>query len=96
MDTESGFEEFVLWVSEAVVMTVMRQDNQCMHKHNDWDEPPHGTIIVKAYAPEKWQGYPYVPGNRDDVVVGYQEARLTERQRENVIDYVYRYWDIPF
>lgn len=92
MSTESGLEEFVLYVQDGFVWTIQRDDGQDRHKTWAYEETLEYNI-VKAYAP-----IPVIPKwlDEDDVIIGYCERRLTEVERQAVIKYVARYWDIPF
>jgi len=97
MGTESGLEEFVLWVQHDFVSCEIRADWE-----SDW-EAPYGLgisrmdgTIVKAYASHDWQFMAFNLAWESAVIIGYCERRLTDIEEAAIRRYVARYWEIPF
>ena len=95
-DTESGLEEFLLFVYDDEVWTAERADDESVWMTMDAAYPPDGALVVKAYAPYDWQVMPVKSYWYDAVIIGYHEARLTPRQEHLIRLRVMHYWDIPF
>lgn len=97
MDTESGFEEFILLVNGMYVRLIQRDDGQSGYVRDYTNVQSFlnlGWKLVKVYLEL---------GNSDQwcdcavyTEIGYCEQRLTALERLRARCYVGHYWDIPF
>lgn len=96
VETESGLEEWILWVEGKSVITLDRADFESEWASNQLAYIAPSPNIVKAYAPADWQTLPYKPYWRELVIIGFRERRLTTEEENAIRDYVAQYWEIPF
>jgi len=94
--TESGLEEFILWVSDGLCTVVMRDNGDGRHESTNWESPPEGVTVVKAYGSPDWIAMGASDNYHDAVIIGYCERRLTTHEEWRIRQFVATYWDIPF
>jgi len=98
MLTESGCEEFILFVRGEKCWCYRRDDGQSGHERDNVSErawTDKGWKIVKVYMDYSNGHYGWNPGVLN-VEIGYHEQRLTPVERLAARLYVAHYWEIPF
>lgn len=91
--TESGLEEFVLYVQNGNIFVAARQDSDSEFGRMEYFQRSPVGCLVKAYAPDGCQGEKVTAV---DVEIGYCERRLTPLEILKIRLYVGTYWHIAF